>query len=115
MKKIIALILICLLGLVGCNAEPEDLENSSTTVETLFVVLEVSESNLLVAEIGDDGNPLESSRYVAPNMFYPTEEINEGEKVLICHSGEILETFPMQFGKIYSMAIESDVTNMNAD
>ena len=105
MKKIILLMLLCAVGLVGCGADKqEDSENKDISIESTFIVLEASENYLLVAEIGDDGKVIEVNQYSAPNPFHPDYEIVVGEKVVICHNGVALESYPMQFAHIYSMS-----------
>ena len=68
-----------------------------------YIVIEVSETNLLVAEIGENGKAVEAKQYSVPNWFYPSTEIEEGYKITIKHSGVVQETFPMQFAEINSM------------
>ena len=54
MKKIIALVLalVCMLCLVGCNADKQgELENDEATDDFTFIVIEASKEHLLVAEI----------------------------------------------------------------
>lgn len=98
MKKLIALVLVlvCVLGLVGCKTD------SKNSVED-FVVMEVTENNLLVSKVGEDGQAIETLRYSVPNWFNPNTEIKEGYKITINHNGIVLETDPMQFAKISSM------------
>ena len=102
MKKIISLILVvlCLFALFSCgnnNGEP----NYDT--EYTYIVSEVSEKYLIVNEIGEDGKAKEGTNHSTPNPFYPNNEIVVGDKVVIKHNGIVLETYPMQFAKIYSM------------
>ena len=98
MKKYIVLVLmlVCVLGLVGCKAD------SNSSVEN-FVVMEVTENNLLVSKIAEDGTAIETLRYSVPNWFNPSTEIKEGYKITIKHNGKVLETDPMQFAGIIYM------------
>ena len=98
MKKNIALVLmlVCLLGLVGCKAD------SKSSVES-FVVMEVTENNLLVSKIAEDGKAIETLRYSVPNWFNPNTEIKEGYKITIKYNGIVPETDPMQFTEIIYM------------
>ena len=100
MKRVIVLVLICMLALFGCSATSQ---NHSESVESTFIVREVSETHLLVAEIGEDGKAIEAGLYSAPNPFHPNHEIAVGEKIVISHNGIALESYPMQFDKVYSM------------
>ena len=105
MKKYVALFiaLVCVFSLFGCNAfhKPDDVDTSQ--VSGTYIVLESAKTYLLVAQIGEDGSVLETQQFSVPNIFYPSYEIAIGEKITINHNGICLETFPMQFGKIYSM------------
>ena len=116
MKKSIALVLalICMLGLIGCKKDKQgNLDNDDVTGEFTFIVMEVSKSHLLVAEIGEDGKAIKTKQYSVPNVFYPDNEIVVGDKVVIHHDGVILETFPMQFGHISSMEYYDHKTGLN--
>ena len=116
MKKLITLVLalICVLGLVGCKTDKQgNLDNDDVTGEFTFIVMEASESHLLVAEIGEDGKAIKTKQYSVPNVFHPNAEIVVGDKVVIHHNGVILETFPMQFGHINSMEYYDHKTDLN--
>ena len=116
MKKAMALVLasICVLGLIGCKKDKQgNLDNDDVTGEFTFIVMEVSKSHLLVAEIGEDGKAMKTKQYSVPNVFYPDNEIVVGDKVAIHHDGVILETFPMQFGDISSMEYYDRKTGRN--
>lgn len=114
MKIFIALIicLISVLGLAGCDLLDTLKWQDNTEVSSEYIVLEATESRLLIAGIGEDGNALEMDQYSVPNMFYPTYEIAVGDKVTIKHNGIALESFPMQFGKIYSMTYYDQTTGL---
>ena len=115
MKKIIALVLalVCMLCLAGCKADKQGgLENDDVTGDFTFIVIEASKEHLLVAEIGEDGKAVEAKQYSVPNVFH-SDKIAVGEKIIIQHSGVILETFPMQFVRIYSMERYDSETGLN--
>ena len=115
MKKIIALVLalVCVLCLVGCNADKQgELENDDVTDGFTFIVIEASKEHLLVAEIGENGKAVEAKQYSVPNVFH-SDKIAVGEKIIIQHSDVILETFPMQFGRIYSIERYDPETGLN--
>ena len=105
MKKFIStlLALVCVFGLCGCNADKGNAPNDDVTNDNTYIVMEVTESSLLVAEIGENGKAIESKQYSVPNWFYPSTEIKVDYEISITHNGSILETFPMQFGEIYKM------------
>ena len=105
MKKflLIVLALVCVLGVCGCNSNRGNTPNDDVTNDNTYIVMEVTESNLLVAEIGENGKAVEAKQYSVPNWFYPSTEIEEGYKITIKHSGVVQETFPMQFSEINSM------------
>ena len=103
MKKITAflLTLLCFLSLFGCafgvpggSLDPEGKK---------YIVLEATDSYLIVADIAEDGSAVESMKYSVSNMFYPNTKIEKGYLITIKHSDEILESYPMQFGKVYYM------------
>ena len=111
MKKLLLLIfaVIFTLLLVGCSIL-DLLSGQSTAYSAEYVILEVTDSTLLIADIDSDGNASEWSRYTAKNLFYPTYEIAVGDTVTIKHNGQILESYPMQFSKVYSMTYHCSET-----
>ena len=121
MKRSILFVLavILVLSLVGCgasdkNAATDDGTSQEPSVYTEeYVVIEATENRLLVAEIGQDGEVNEAMQYSTPNYFHPNNEISVGQKITIRHSGEILESYPMQFAKIYSMGYHDSETGLN--
>ena len=101
MKKIIALVLLVLFALsTSACLSPEP---SETSVSEDYIVLEATDTYLLVAQIGDDSKVIEAMQYSVTNLFYPSVEIKAGDVITIKHNGIALETYPMQFAKIYSM------------
>jgi hypothetical protein len=81
---------------------PKGTPYDEITHET-FIVLDVSDSSLLLASIGQDGIAIDTAQYRVPNLFAPNTQIQVNDKVKIEHNGEILESYPMQFSKIYKM------------
>ena len=74
MKRILLTVLmitLCLTIFSGCNQKPQGSANDEISYGT-FIVLEVSESNILVAEIGADGTAIETQQYSVPNWFNPS-------------------------------------------
>ena len=109
MKKLTTLVLalLCVFALVGCNKQNDTFPNPDT-----YIVMEVTESSLLVAEIGEDGKAIEAKQYRVPNEFHSTN-IAVGDRIKIEHDGQILETFPVQFGRIFSMEHQDKQTGLN--
>ena len=113
MKKLIAAILafVFVFSLIGCSSDRRGTPNDEIDYCT-FIVMEVTESNLLVAEIAEDGKAIEAKQYSVPNEFH-SSNITVGDRIKIEHNGEILETFPMQFGRIFSMEYQDKETCLN--
>ena len=95
-------LLMCFCVLSGCDLMPKGTPHDEITHET-FIVLEVSDSSLLLAEIGEDGTAIETRQYRVSNLFAPNTQIQVNDKIKVEHNGEILESYPMQFSKIYKM------------
>ena len=125
MKRIILFVfaMILVLSLVGCGAFDENTETDDNTLGEQepsvytgeYIVLEATENRLLVAEIGQDGEVNEAMQYSTPNYFHSENEIAVGQKITISHNGEILESYPMQFAKIYSMGYHDSETGLNVE
>lgn len=128
MKRIYLMILsliICLLVFVGCNTTTnnnEDIESEDDGVKnsnivsnegdkekqySSFIITDITDSNLIVAEIGEDGNALVTRQYKIPNWFDGTDvKIKIGDKITVVHNGEVTETEPTEFAEIYQMEYE---------
>ena len=125
MKRILLFLLVLVLGIgiLGCGAPDKNAETDDGTAEEQepsvcteeYVVIEVTENRLLVAEIGQDGEVNEAMQYSTSNYFHPNNEISVGQKVTIEHNGEILESYPMQFAKIYSVGYHDSETGLNVE
>ncbi len=115
MKKFISIVLalVCVLGLCGCNANKGDTPNDDVTNSNTYIVMDVTESILLVAEIEENGKGIETRKYSVPNWFHPSTEIEVDYKISITHSGLIQETFPMQFVEIYKMEYYDKETGLS--
>ena len=99
----IFLIVLCFTILASCNQKPKGTPSDDITCGT-FIVVEVSESNILVADIGEGGVAIETMQYSVPNWFHPSVvDIKIGDKITIYTNGEVLETYPMQFAEIQKM------------
>ena len=112
MKKFLVLVfaLICALVFVGCTQQKSTGNETNPNSDT-YIVIDVAESHLLVAEMDEAGNAVESKQYSIPNEFQ-TSNIVAGDKIKIEHNGMILETFPMQFGKIHRMEYQDKETGL---
>ena len=99
----ISLIALCFTILASCNQKPKGTPSDDITCGT-FIVVEVSESNILVADIGEGGVAIETMQYSVPNWFHPSVvDIKTGDKITIYTNGEVLETYPVQFAEIQKM------------
>ena len=98
MKRFFSFVLLAffVLGAAGCAEREQAVTND-------FVVLEVTETYLLVEQISEDGKKIEGMKYSLSNYFDPSVKIEAGSVITIKHSGIALETYPMQFAKIYSI------------
>ena len=98
MKRLFLFVLLAffVLGMAGCAEQTQAATND-------FVVLEVTETYLLVEQMSEDGKAIEGMQYSLSNYFDPSVKIETGSVITIKHSGIALETYPMQFAKIYSI------------
>lgn len=103
MKRAISLILVMLCLLFAVSCAEKDGGEAILNSENTYIVAEVNDNYLIVESIGEDGKAVENSKYSVPNPFYPETEISAGDRVVINHNDIVLETYPMQFAKIYSM------------
>ena len=94
-------------SLVGCgtsldNANDKD-ENENKQYWP-FIVIDITDSNLTVAEIGESGKAITTREYKIPNWFNGSNvDIKVGDKITVIHNGEIKETEPAEFAEIYEM------------
>ena len=112
MKRILSTIVAITLFIAvipSCNQKTKGTPNDEIYCET-FIVIEFSESNILVAEIGAGGIALEMNQCSVPNWFYPSTDIKVGDKITIYHSGDVLDTYPMQFVEIQKMQYDDKQT-----
>ena len=109
MKK--ALIWLCAIvlvfSLVGCGTSLDN-ENDNDENENKqywpFIVIDITDSNLIVAEIGEGGKAITTREYKIPNWFNGSKvDIKVGDKITVIHNGEITETEPAEFAEIYEM------------
>ena len=101
MKRLFSFVLLAffVLGMAGCAESDKAVSNDVDA----FVVLEATDTYLLVAEMGEGDEALEGSQYSLPNYFDPSVKLEAGSVITIKHNGVALETYPMQFAKIYSV------------
>ena len=85
MRKFISIVLalFCMLSFFGCKADNRHTPNDEITSDNTYLVIEVTENNLLVAEIGENGKAIDAKQYRVPNWFYPSTEIEKGYKIII--------------------------------
>lgn len=115
MKRFIAMMIcfVCILSLVGCDILNGLTNSDGEAISNTYVVIEATDGYLLVAGIDEDGSVIEMEQYSVPNAFYPSHAIAEGDKIVIKHNDVALETFPMQFAKIYSMTYHDSKTGLD--
>ena len=127
MKKFLSLLLLTMLVLnfAACaenitkkdDAVPgaSDGSDGNEKTENAYIVLEVTDSSLIVADIGQDGKAVEGSQYSVSNLFSPQIQITVGDKIEIEHNGQIMESFPSQFSKIYKMRYRNPETGKTVE
>ncbi len=103
MKRTISVIfaLTFLLCLVGCK-DNKGVCGTSDKMYSSFTVIEADESRLILVPYADDIT-FNSIAYSVPNWFHPSTEIKVGDKIIVCHNGEMTETSPAEFAEIYEM------------
>jgi hypothetical protein len=107
MKHLAVILCIAMcFSLIACN-------RSSNATPYTYEVIEVSEDTLLIAAIKENGEVIPSEQYTVPNAFYPAWILQVGDRISITHSGEVLDTYPMQFAKIYEMSYYHEPTKHN--
>lgn len=98
--------ILCLVTFVGCSQNDKIFHGT-------FITLDVSDSTILVAEMGEDGAVVDTDRYRVPNWFAPSTNIKVNDKITIYHNGEVLETDPMRFSKIQKMQYDDSETGLS--
>ena len=106
MKRFIAvaLSLFCLLGVGACRM-PAD----TTTAYFVAEVIEM-DANSLLLEVTDQGNGGPAAgdrvRVSAPSVTAAVEaQITVGACLRIEYDGHVMETYPLQIGEVYSVAV----------
>ena len=109
MKKVLIWIcaIVLVFSLVGCGTSLDN-ENDKDENENKqywpFIVIDITDSNLIVAEIGESGKAITTREYKIPNWFNGSNvDIKVGDKITVIHNGEITETEPAEFAEIYEM------------
>jgi hypothetical protein len=109
MKKVLIWIcaIVLVFSLVGCGTSLDN-ENDNDENENKqyrpFIVIDITDSNLIVAEIGESGKAITTREYKIPNWFNGSNvDIKVGDKITVIHNGEITETEPAEFAEIYEM------------
>lgn len=116
MKKIIAaaLVLICIMGLVGCNRDSMDyiIENEPSLTG---IVKEVSENWLLI-----ECEPTAENPWTEYNVSLNVENEDSmthfviGDEVVVYYDGNIAETTPLEIGKVYAITLKTPANREGA-
>lgn len=101
---------------VGGTDDPSEVSERVDGHPSLYAkVLEVYENSILVEAIKDGEGVKAGQRFsVSTNVTdqkTPLPKLEVGSKVLVVHSGEIQETYPMQIGKVYAIYNESELSS----
>ena len=127
MKKVLIWIcaIVLVFSLVGCGTslDNENVESGKGEIKNSnipsnendkdenenkqywpFIVIDITDSNLIVAEIGESDKAITTREYKIPNWFNGSNvDIKVGDKITVIHNGEIKETEPAEFAEIYEM------------
>lgn len=102
MKKLIVLILVllCLLGLVGCNNRSMNYIIANEQSITGIVKETNQNSILLENETGEYWVSLNVENQDSMTYF------SIGDEVLVYHDGNIAESYPMQINTVYAILLK---------
>lgn len=105
MKRYLAvlLILVCLLGAVGCENGQDENGQTYFTAE----VIEAGAHMLLVMVTSSENSGIS----IGEQAFVPTEvvsgdgcpDVAAGETVRVVFDGKIMETYPLQIGTVFAI------------
>lgn len=108
MKRIMALILtlLCMLTAAGCGeTEPQEHAQAYFTAKILIV----NENNVYVklTDKGTSGISVGEEFYVTKNVSAQDgcPELAVGDFIKVYFNGEVMETYPLQLGKVFSIEI----------
>ncbi len=127
LRKIIYLVLaliLCISAFASCNSNNDnDIDSTNEVIKDsnklsdgenkdqyeskqywVMMVTKLNANDIAVAEVGANGNAIETRMYKVPNWFEGTTvDIKVGDKITIVHNGEVTETDPIEFAVIYEM------------
>ncbi len=103
MKRIftLALLGVCLFTFSGCTRKASEPMQAHFTAE----VLNVYDTNILarVTDKGNSGVTLSCEAYIGKPEGCP--EIEKGDIIKVYFNGNVMETYPLQLGKVYSIEV----------
>lgn len=109
MKKIfiVALALICILGLVGCNRDSMNyiIENEPS----ITGIVEEVHDNYIIIYIETDGYPNGADCKVSLNVENEDSmtDFDIGDEVVVYYNGEIAESDPLQINTVYAIMLKT--------
>ncbi len=103
MKKII-LVLLCTVILISCAACDKEEQTTEDKVYFSATVIDTFEGGVLV-EPDENTSERKSSDRITVSFSKPENvpELKAGDRVGIYHNGQILESYPAQLHKVYSV------------
>ena len=109
MKKVIALVLICLLTLAGCDRRSMNyiIQNEPSITG---IVKETGEHSILVEN--DDGEYWVSLDVQNGDSM---TDFTIGDKVVVYFDGNIAESYPMQINRVYAIILRTPADRTTND
>lgn len=110
MKKLIvlALALVCLLGLVGCNKDSMDyiIENEPSVTG---IVEEVHDNSIIIHCEQLEGYPDEAKCSVSLDVENEDSmtHFDVGDEVVVYYNGDIAESDPLQINTVYAITLRT--------
>lgn len=124
MKKLLSFFLLVLMiaSFASCDENITKIDDAEPGVSvddgeitSTYIVIEATDDYLLVSDIGEDGKAVEGSQYGVSNVFYPDTKIGKGDKIIVVHNGQIMESYPAVFSKIYKMCYRNPETGRSVE
>ena len=118
MKKLIALVLVlvCVLGLVGCNTKSMNyiIENKPSVVG---VVEEVHNDYVIMYSDTADGYPNGSKWQISLNVENKDSytDLSVGDEIVVYHDGNVMETDPLKVGTVYAITLKTPADRAEND
>lgn len=110
MKKTLLMVssLLCILCLAGCNTKSMNyiIENKPSVTG---IVKEVHESHIIMYSETAEGYPNGSTWSISLDVENTDSytDIVVGDKIVVYHDGNIMETNPLQVGKVYAITLNT--------